>query len=134
LAQNKRLSKRRRGLRWTPRGGFWASGLHADSRTPHARLARGVPSCARGCGLLYLLSSEGDNNRFPDKDDAHASHCRVWLADYAAQDAAPSAVHSSYEPAILARRLNRNSFRTRSARHQSTSGVPIGRPRCSQNS
>src|ERR1019366_6252510 len=23
LTQNKRLSKRRRGLRWTPRGGFW---------------------------------------------------------------------------------------------------------------
>ena len=28
LKQNKRLSKRRRGLRWTPRG-FWASGLPA---------------------------------------------------------------------------------------------------------
>ena len=35
LAQNKRLSKRRRGLRWTPRGGFQASGLHADSKTPN---------------------------------------------------------------------------------------------------
>jgi len=75
LAQNKRLSKRRRGLRWTPRGSFGTSGLHADSGTPHAGLARGVLSCARGCGLLYLLSSEGDNNRIPYKDDAHVG-CR----------------------------------------------------------
>ena len=34
-------------------------------------LARGVLSCARGCGLLYLVSSEGDNNQFAYKDDAH---------------------------------------------------------------
>jgi hypothetical protein len=38
-------------------------------------LARGVLSCARGCGLLYLLSAEGDNNRFSYKDDAHVG-CR----------------------------------------------------------
>ena len=34
FTRNKRLSTRPRGLRWTPRGGFWASGLHADSGTP----------------------------------------------------------------------------------------------------
>ena len=31
LTQNKRLSKRRRGLRWTPRGEILVYGLHADS-------------------------------------------------------------------------------------------------------
>ena len=46
---------------WTPRG--------LRDSTPG--LARGVLSCARGCGLLYLLSAEGDNNRFPYKEDAH---------------------------------------------------------------
>ena len=55
LTQNKRLSKRRRGLRWTPRGGFWASGLHADSRTPrtcwHVACfpARAVAGCSICC-------------------------------------------------------------------------------------
>ena len=55
LAQNKRLSKRRRGRRWTPRGGFWASGLHADSRTPHTGWhvacfpARAVAGCSICC-------------------------------------------------------------------------------------
>src|ERR1051326_3089532 len=69
LAQNKRLSKRRRGLRWTPPASSLASGLHGDSRTQH-----GVwhVACfpARGCWLIHLLSSEGDNNCFPCKDDA----------------------------------------------------------------
>ena len=65
--RNKRLSTRPRGLRWTPRGTFWASGLRADSRNPHRGLAGGVLSCARGCGLLQLLSAEEDNNRFPYK-------------------------------------------------------------------
>src|ERR1035441_7286309 len=74
FTRNKRLSTRPRGLRWTPRGGFWASGLHADSGTPRTGLARGVLSCARGCRLLYLLSAEGDNNQFPYKDDAHGRH------------------------------------------------------------
>ncbi len=46
---------------WTPRG----------LRDSTHGLARGVLSCARGCGLLYLLSAEGDNNRFPYKEDAH---------------------------------------------------------------
>jgi hypothetical protein len=36
------------GRRWTPRSDFWASGLHADSRTPHQKRH---PACfhARGC-------------------------------------------------------------------------------------
>ena len=34
LTRNKRLSTGRFGRQWTPQGGFWASGLHADSRTP----------------------------------------------------------------------------------------------------
>ena len=46
---------------WTPRG----------LRDSTHGLARGVLSCARGCRLLYLLSAEGDNNRFPYKEDAH---------------------------------------------------------------
>ena len=50
---------------WTPRG--LQDSTHG--------LARGVLSCARGCGLLYLLSSEGDNNRFPYKEHAHVG-CR----------------------------------------------------------
>jgi hypothetical protein len=33
--RNKRLSTSPRGLRWTPQGTFWVSGLHVDSRTPH---------------------------------------------------------------------------------------------------
>ena len=37
FTRNKRLSTRPRGLRWTPGGGFWASGLHADSRTPNQK-------------------------------------------------------------------------------------------------
>jgi hypothetical protein len=40
---NTRLSVSRRGRRWTPRGVFWASGLRADSRTPHLGPA---PGCA----------------------------------------------------------------------------------------
>jgi hypothetical protein len=50
-----------------------AFGRLDSTRTPglHKWLARGVPSCARGCRLLYLLSAEGDNNRFPYKEDAH---------------------------------------------------------------
>ena len=44
--RNKRLSTRLGGRRWTPRGCFWASGLHADARTPRRRLAPGVPSRA----------------------------------------------------------------------------------------
>src|ERR1035437_6290802 len=44
--RNKRLSTRLGGRRWTPRGDFLASGLHADSRTPHLKLARDVPSRA----------------------------------------------------------------------------------------
>jgi len=35
-------------------------------------------SCARGCGLLYLLSAEGDDNQFPYKDDAHVEK---WVID-----------------------------------------------------
>ncbi len=48
-----------------------------STRTPglHTGMACAVPSCARGCGLLYLLSAEGDNNQFPYKDDAHRSSC-----------------------------------------------------------
>jgi hypothetical protein len=51
-----------------------------STRTPglHKWLARGVLSCARGCRLLYLLSAEGDNNRFPYKDDAHVEK---WVID-----------------------------------------------------
>jgi hypothetical protein len=71
LARNKRLSTR---PTWTPVDatgrllGVWTPRGLQDSNT---WLARGVLSCARGCRLLYLLSSEGDNNRFPYKDDAH---------------------------------------------------------------
>ena len=71
LAQNKRLSKRRRGLRWTPRAAFGRVWTPRGLRDSTHGLARGVLSCARGCGLLYLLSAEGDNNRFAYKDDAH---------------------------------------------------------------
>ena len=71
LAQNKRLSKRRRGLRWTPQGGFGAFWTPRGLQDSTRGLARGVLSRARGCGLLYLLSSEGDNNRFPYKESAH---------------------------------------------------------------
>src|SRR5271165_35648 len=55
LAQNKRLSKRRRGLRWTPRAAFGASGLHADSGTPRTGRhvacfpARAVAGCYICC-------------------------------------------------------------------------------------
>src|ERR1039457_3543684 len=53
------------GRHWAPLGRLDAT------RTPglHQWLARGVLSCACGCRLLYLLSAEGDNNRFPYKDD-----------------------------------------------------------------
>ena len=56
---------------WTPRG----------LRDSTHGLARGVLSCARGCGLLYLLSAEGDNNQFPYKDDAHRNCSREWSRD-----------------------------------------------------
>jgi hypothetical protein len=71
FVQNKRLSKRRGGLRWTPRGGFWASGLHADSRTPrwdwHVACfpARAVAGCSICC--LPKETTIG----FHIKDDAH---------------------------------------------------------------
>ncbi len=55
FTRNKRLSTRRRGLRWTPRGGFGASGLHADSGTPHAGLACGVLSRARLQAALFVV-------------------------------------------------------------------------------
>src|ERR1035437_3565283 len=42
--RNKRLSTREFGRRWTPRGGFWASGLHVDPGLHSGGLARGVPS------------------------------------------------------------------------------------------
>src|ERR1035437_4480522 len=48
---------------------FW----HLDStRTPvlHTGDWHAAYFPARGCGLLYLLSAEGDNNQFPYKDDA----------------------------------------------------------------
>jgi hypothetical protein len=50
-------------------------------------LARGVLSCARGCGLLYLLSAEGDDNQFPYKEDAHRdvvqrTHARLRSAHH----------------------------------------------------
>jgi hypothetical protein len=32
--RNKRLSTRPFGRQWTPRGDFWACGLHPDSGTP----------------------------------------------------------------------------------------------------
>ena len=49
---------------------FW----RLDSRRTPGLHARGWHvACfpARGCGLIYLLSAEGDNNRFPYKEDAH---------------------------------------------------------------
>ena len=55
---------------WTPRG----------LRDSTHGLARGVLSCARGCRLLYLLSAEGDDNRFPYKEDAHVDCDRTGLA------------------------------------------------------
>ena len=67
--RNKRLSTRGFGRRWTPRGDFWASGLRADSRTPHRRLAGGVLSRAV-VGSFQMLSAGDDNNSFPYKDDA----------------------------------------------------------------
>jgi hypothetical protein len=70
FTRNKRLSTRPRGLRWTPRGGFWASGLHADSGTPRTGW-HAASFHARGSGLLYLLSAEGDNSRFFSKGNAH---------------------------------------------------------------
>ena len=74
LPQNKRLSNRRRGLRWTPRGGFWGvwtpRGLPDSTRGWHV----GCFPSARACGLLYLLSAEGDNYQFLYKDDAHRRH------------------------------------------------------------
>src|ERR1039458_56902 len=68
--RNKRLSTRPRGLRWTPRGGFLASGLHADSGTP--RTGWHV-ACfpARAVASSFDLLSGGDNNWFPYKDEAH---------------------------------------------------------------
>src|ERR1035437_663493 len=68
--RNKRLTTRGFGRRWTPRGDFLASGLHADSRTPRRRLAPGVPSRAV-VGSFQMLSAGDDNNSFPYKDDAH---------------------------------------------------------------
>jgi len=69
--RNKRLSTR---PRWTPLDamgpllGVWTPRGLQDSHTGDWHAA-----CfpARGCGLLYLLSAEGDNNQFPYKDDAH---------------------------------------------------------------
>ena len=71
FTRNKRLSTRPRGLRWTPRDAFWGVWTPRGLQDSTHGLARGVLSCARGCGLLYLLSAEGDNNQFPYKDDAH---------------------------------------------------------------
>ena len=48
LAQNKRLSKRRRGRRWTPRASFLVSGLHTPDLALaclHARLQSDVECC-----------------------------------------------------------------------------------------
>ena len=44
-----------------------------STRTPGLHTGDWHAACfpARGCGLLYLLSAEGDNNQFPYKDDAH---------------------------------------------------------------
>src|SRR5664279_4331592 len=49
--RNKRLSKREFGRQWTPRGYFWASGLHTDSRTPHQNW-RLTCSLTRDCRQL----------------------------------------------------------------------------------
>src|SRR5437899_2906111 len=56
LTQNKRLSKRRRGRRWTPRSGFLAPGLHADF-TQHAgwHVACFHARAVAGCGDCCLL-------------------------------------------------------------------------------
>jgi hypothetical protein len=59
-------------------GRFWGVWTPRGLRDSTHGLARGVLSCARGCGLLYLLSSEGDNKQFPYKDDAHVEK---WLID-----------------------------------------------------
>jgi hypothetical protein len=52
---NTRLSLSRRGRRWMPRASFLASGLHADSGTPHRGLACGVLSRARGCKAVVIV-------------------------------------------------------------------------------
>src|SRR5690349_11088054 len=56
-----------------PRG---ASGRLDSMRTPglHPRAGTWV-ALRRGCGSLYSLSSEGDNNRLPYKQDAHVLRC-----------------------------------------------------------
>ena len=50
-----------------------AFGRLDSTRTPGLHIGDWHAACssARGCGLLHLLSAEGDNNRFPYKDDAH---------------------------------------------------------------
>ena len=60
--RNKRLSARPRGLRWTPRGCFWASGLHADSRTPHQELAPRVLSRARLQAVVVVVCLRRQQN------------------------------------------------------------------------
>src|ERR1039458_5153208 len=55
-ARNKRLRKRPHGRRWTPRGTFWASGLHADSRnsTSGTGTRRAFPRAVAGCSHCCL--------------------------------------------------------------------------------
>ena len=50
-----------------------AFGRLDSTRTPGLLTGDSHAAClpARGCGLLSLLSAEGDNNWFPYKDDAH---------------------------------------------------------------
>jgi hypothetical protein len=72
FTRNTKLSTRLRGRRWTPRGAFlgvWTPRGLQDSI--HTGLACGVLFRARLRAALYLLSAEGDNNRFPGKDDTH---------------------------------------------------------------
>ena len=57
-----------------------AFGRLDSTRTPGLHIGDWHAAClpARGCGLLSLLSAEGDNNRFPYKDDAHVEK---WVID-----------------------------------------------------
>lgn len=79
LTRNKRLSGRRFGRRWTPRGGFFASGLRADSRTPHTKTSapRAFTRAVARCSDCRLL--EETTFVFLYKDDAQVEVGEVRL-------------------------------------------------------
>jgi len=78
-----------------------------STRTPglHKWLAHGVLSCARGCGLLYLLSAEGDNILISYKESAHMVELEVTarLEPIVSEHVTESSPYRRREPAASRR-------------------------------